>query len=995
MRHTTTGLLFVIIITIFHNRALSQEPESARSVYRAGELIAPIDPNKSFLLLEKAMNLSKQNKDWKLYASAINKLAGLDLEGNGEKEKKIFLWLKEAVEILKDSQEGDALARLHFYTAEFYNRLTIEINSPISHYQTAKRIWTELNGEWSEDVSNCYHGLGNIYKYYKFNFHEAEKCYEKALLIREKIHFKDSSVLYKNYYSLAATNRSQRDFDKALSYGAKTLEVANKLERIEMGNGMVANIYRDMGESSLAKKYYLKALALNEKTKDLESRAWYYLCLGETFKNDGLLSEALQYFKKAYALYTTSKVEDQGLFIRLLIKMIDTHSLNNDHVVFTKMVRETFQQLSSLDRLQSREAAEVWLVIGDHYSRSRSYDSAIFFYQKALMASVPSFHSKNFLQNPSEEKIGNSYYVTEILAKKALVLKRIFTKTSDAEYLRQSLSCLKLAEKLLSKQRNTLDMEEAKWQFLNENYDLYEDIISGIYEGQKSLHPDTVNHLVFKYFEQSKARSLADALGETERTTQISSQDSLFQRHAELKRKLFGVQDLINKVLEGKEDSSKISRLREEVINLDQSIQSSKFAIEDKYPGYFNVKYGYRTVPLQEVQKVMQNKKQVLLEYFWGNESVYGLGISDESIYFRRVGSADSINAIVNNLLLHLNEERASMSREFFQSFTSNAHQLHKILVQPFMPLMSKRSRIQIIPDGSISQVPFEILLEEKYDDDQVNYRTLKYMIKSYTIGYAYSSSMLVQKATKRRIVNPKLLGIGFTGDQQLRAADPRLEELEGAEQELEALEKRFATGKFLIGNEATESNFKTLAPDFDIIHLAIHGRGDVQKDFAASLYFRQKYDSLDDGELHAYELYGLKLRALMAVLSSCESGLGKGYKGEGMISMASAFTYSGCENILMSLWKVNDQASTTLMDDFYEELLKGQTIDEALRTSKLNYLGTADELTADPKIWAPLVAYGSLGQVFQNNRNSTLLFIVLSTLLVLSLFLFYKLFKK
>ena len=98
-----------------------------------------------------------------------------------------------------------------------------------------------------------------------------------------------------------------------------------------------------------------------------------------------------------------------------------------------------------------------------------------------------------------------------------------------------------------------------------------------------------------------------------------------------------------------------------------------------------------------------------------------------------------------------------------------------------------------------------------------------------------------------------------------------------------------------------------------------------------------------------------------MAVLTACESGLGKGYKGEGMMSMASAFTYSGCENILMSLWKVNDQASKYLMDDFYGQLLEGVTIDDALRPAKLRYLERADELTADPKIWAPLVAYGTV----------------------------------
>ena len=197
----------------------------------------------------------------------------------------------------------------------------------------------------------------------------------------------------------------------------------------------------------------------------------------------------------------------------------------------------------------------------------------------------------------------------------------------------------------------------------------------------------------------------------------------------------------------------------------------------------------------------------------------------------------------------------------------------------------------------------------------------------------------LFERLRKENVDDPSLLAIGFTGDQTLGDGTLNLEEIAGAEEELKPLEKRFNTGKFLVGNEATESNFKKMAPDFDIIHLAIHGKGDIQKNFAASLYFKSQKDSLDDGELHAYELYGLKLKALMAVLSSCESGLGKGYKGEGMISMASAFTYSGCENILMSLWKVNDQTSIALMDDFYQQLLEGESIDEALRQAKLNYL--------------------------------------------------------
>jgi CHAT domain-containing protein len=295
---------------------------------------------------------------------------------------------------------------------------------------------------------------------------------------------------------------------------------------------------------------------------------------------------------------------------------------------------------------------------------------------------------------------------------------------------------------------------------------------------------------------------------------------------------------------------------------------------------------------------------------------------------------------------------------------------LYKILVDPFRPLFGDRNRIQIIPDGLISQIPFEMLLEEPGKNRQVDYRSLKYLIKSFTIGYAYTSSMMRHKNSEKYVENPSLLAIGFTRNEPMRSSDRIGEDLVGAEEELKALAKRFDAGKFLFGRDASESNFKSLAPDFDIIHLAIHGMGDIQKNFAASLYFTPKNDSLNDGELHSYELYGLKLNALMAVLSSCESGLGRGYKGEGMVSMASAFTYSGCKNILMSLWKVNDQASIKLMDDFYARLLAGETIDGALRMAKLNYLESSDELVADPKIWAPLVAYGSLDKVFKRDRS-------------------------
>ena len=940
------------------------------------------------------MELAQETGDNETYLKCVNSLALLTVYSDKHWDE-VFQLLRNTFKLLKDNGKNDDRALLHYNLGEFYNRLTIEIDTPIFHYKEALNIWRKSKGEWSPEVSDCYHGLGNIYKYYKFDFYEAEKCYEQALLIREKIGFADSVKLYRNYYSLAATNRSQFDFEKALSYGSKTLEVAKKLEprRIELAHGMVANIYRDMHNSELAKKHYLTALQLNAKTKNLDERAWYYLSLGETFKNDSLFKDALQYFSKAYELYKMPEVKDPDLFLHLLRNMLETYSRNNDEKKFVNIRNEVFEELASRNSLESEMGSQVWEEVGENHFRKHAYDSALYCYQQGLKTAVRGFDSQNIEDNPSVEQIGFNYLIHEILTNKAFALQGKFKQTGDHTLMINSINCLKLAEKLISLQRNSLDLEVAKWAFLDKRFDLYEKILSTLHEGAQSFHQDTIHQLAFRYLEQSKARSLADALTQAEFSNQITSHDSLFQFLNELKRQLFSTQDLINREIRASSDSPKLSELRETVVQLDRKIQVCKATIEEKHPGYFKAKYGYKYPPITEMQRILKKKEQVLIEFFWGNEFVYAMGIGHDKVIFHKIGKVDSISATINALLMHLNDERSVSSIEAFNSFSANGFKLYKTLIDPFRELLKNTSRIQIIPDGKIGQVPFEILLQDRAKLTQINYLALNYLVKSYSIGYAYSSSMLVDQE-ERLLSNPSFLGIGFAGSDTISVATNRLQDIEGARLELNALKSRFQNGKFLTDDRATESNFKSLASDFDIIHLAVHGRSDVQNDFAANLYFTNAANAEDDGELHAYELYGLKLKALMTVLSACESGLGKGYKGEGMISMASAFAFSGCQNTLMSLWKVNDQASVNLIDNFYSYFLEGETIDAALQKSKLSYLASADELTADPKIWAPLVVYGNLDGIQKNERSSIFIIagvLAIMTTLLLSLKRFWR----
>ena len=180
-------------------------------------------------------------------------------------------------------------------------------------------------------------------------------------MIREKIGFNNLDVLYKNYYSLAATNRSQHDFEKALSYGTKALELAKQFGpkqlgplRTEMSSGMLANIYRDMNQSSLAKKYYLNALALNKKTNDLgQQRAWYYNSLGETFKNDSSFSRSHQnILERHMRSIKSSEIKRQSAYLRLLINMVETYSLMGDEKNFLRITKRVLDASGFIEYVQ-------------------------------------------------------------------------------------------------------------------------------------------------------------------------------------------------------------------------------------------------------------------------------------------------------------------------------------------------------------------------------------------------------------------------------------------------------------------------------------------------------------------------------------------------------------------------------------------------------------------------------------------------------------------
>ncbi len=136
------------------------------------------------------------------------------------------------------------------------------------------------------------------------------------------------------------------------------------------------------------------------------------------------------------------------------------------------------------------------------------------------------------------------------------------------------------------------------------------------------------------------------------------------------------------------------------------------------------------------------------------------------------------------------------------------------------------------------------------------------------------------------------------------------------------------------------------------MLHFATHFWNDDRQ----PLYSRI---ALADGVLQTYEIFDAKLNAELAVLSACNTGLGKLRKGEGLIGISRAFLYAGVPSLVVSLWSVDDEATARIMGFFYRHLQAGSSKKQALRQAKLDYLDVSRGVKKDPFYWAPFILNG------------------------------------
>lgn len=325
--------------------------------------------------------------------------------------------------------------------------------------------------------------------------------------------------------------------------------------------------------------------------------------------------------------------------------------------------------------------------------------------------------------------------------------------------------------------------------------------------------------------------------------------------------------------------------------------------------------------------------------------------------------------------------------------------ELYEALLLPLANLDDELPLI-VIPDGGLHFLPFEALLTEAVERRN-GYTGLPYLIHKRAVSYAYSGTLLSsiwdQTHAEEFALAPQCLA--FAPGQGKESSGGSLQTLRdgnanlpGARQEVKALAQVFE-GTYFFGADASEATFvKHLQENEpDIIHLAMHGIVDPEQHEYSYLSFdNSQTGGKADNRLYDYEIRQLNLSGTrLVVLSACETGIGEYVDGEGVLSLGRSFLQGGAESVIMSLWKLEDGASSELMGYFYQSLEEGVSRQEALRQAKLNYLATADDLHSHPAFWAGYLLQGDTSPLNPIASTTPWIYIGLGVLLILGLVLF------
>lgn len=352
---------------------------------------------------------------------------------------------------------------------------------------------------------------------------------------------------------------------------------------------------------------------------------------------------------------------------------------------------------------------------------------------------------------------------------------------------------------------------------------------------------------------------------------------------------------------------------------------------------------------LPDIRAGLAFSGRAVLAYFWGDQGVYGWWITENSLHAARLGSADSLAALVGFL------RRAVEHPSHGVDWTAPARRAYRALVAPLDP--TPAGEIVVLPSGPLAHLPFEVLIPEAAAGPWGTARRFVYgPSASVLLALAGAPAPESWGRTILAVGDPALPRNPGSDAQHGVRTDPLLP-LPHAAAEARDVARLFRAGgaDVLLGRHATRERWLELDPArYRYLHFAAHARVDDRRP-------ERTHVVLAGQPLDLAAIRRLRLRSELVTLSACETALGRRLRGEGVIGLPHAFLAAGARGVVVTLWRIDDRSTARFMGDFYRELHAGRDPADALLRARRARI-TAGGAEAHPSRWAPFVLTGGIG---------------------------------
>ena len=947
------GLL--VLCSVINNKVFAQQIRDSSSLVQEGQLYysqanESNEPDENICFMEMAMPFFEAAKNWEQALDCKNELAK-------------FLYYKEAYNAsfsAMDDAEQFAIQYQLEQTSAYQTtigNLGIKYetlgNLDLAVAYTQKAITLTTKGTGPDYTPVYYHNIG-YFKRQQGDYEHSLNYLEQAKALYIELWGHDHMYMPAVYMDIAKNYKALGAYSKAITNLEASLQALSKLDGAQSDffaqtewdcYQKLSEIYLSLGDPKLATKYAQAAIDIQEQNPNYTIAYDYksYLSLGEVYLFNEDFAAAISCFEKAEQ---AAKKETAG-------QAIDV-GLSYPYDFLAKI------HLQKQEYLKALEAST-----------------------QAINACINGDTLDSWAATPKLESLPQEKKVIDLLSRKIDILYAYYeNEKQDGDILKHAYETTQLAAEAIKQTRQLFVEQGSKHKLAEHVIPIYEKGIKIALALYQTTNDKAYLEQAFELAERNKANTLIEDLQEN----LAKGFGQIPQELLEKEKNLRGEIAFYEKTIEGYSvplntaDSLNAEKLKTLLFEKKQALTQLLQLFEEDYPKFAKLKYAESIKLIDAIQKKHLQKGQAIVEYFVGEENTFVFALTHDELFVEEINNTNKLEAKVTELLSIIN--RPPSSKNFntdIETFDSIAFYLYSELMAPVLSHLPKNIRqLAIIPDDYLSYLPFEVLIQQKMDNNK-RFEDAQYLLRDYAISYNYSARLLLQENATNIEKDLGLIGFAPSFGTEIASASRNCNELVLSglacnEMEISQIGALFP-GHLKAGQLASLNTFLQQAHQFGLIHLATHACVDETNPKNSKIFFQEE-------ALTGYELANLNLNAKLVTLSACNTGVGQLAKGEGVLSLSRAFKLAGSESMLTSLWAVDDCNTSNLMVQFYTCLKSGLGKDESLRQSKLEHLKKATKETAHPYFWAPFVQYGDVERVV--NKPSLSPYMLVGGVLVL-----------